>query len=226
MKRLLISKKDALYIIVGVTILCFAINWFLSPQGLVTGGIAGLGIVVETISEQLIGFKIPIWMTTMLLNLPLFFISIKQRGFEFAKKSLYAVLLTSFSLWYMAFIPNPFAIGDDLLLTAIFGGLGLGTGIGIVLKSSATTGGSDMLASIIKFKHPKFPIPQLMLGIDGVIILAGFFIFGPVNAMYAIISVMITSKTISTVLEGGHHAKAAFIMSDKNQEISQAIMEK
>lgn len=226
MKKLLISKRDTMLIIVGVTILSFAINWFLSPQGLVTGGIAGLGIVVEEISQRLFGFEIPIWLTTMLCNLPLFWISIRQRGFEFAKKSLYAVMLTSFSLWYMAFIPNPFAVGDDLLLTAIFGGLGLGTGIGIVLKSSATTGGTDMLASIIKFKHPKFPIPKLMLCIDAFIILTGFFIFGPTKAMYAIISVAITSKSISAVLEGGHHAKAAFIMSPKNHEISAAIMQK
>lgn len=225
MKKLLVSRREAMLIIVGVTILSFAINWFLSPQGLVTGGIAGVGIVVEEVSQRLMGFKVPIWITTMMLNLPLFLISIKQRGFEFAKKSLYAVLLTSFSLWYMDFIPNPFMVGDDLLLAAVFGGLGLGVGIGIVLKSSATTGGSDMLASIIKFNHPKFPIPKLMLCIDAVIILAGFFIFGPEKAMYAIISVVITSKSISSVLEGGRHAKAAFIMSNKNQEISKAIME-
>ena len=127
----------------------------------------------------------------------------------------------------MAFLPNPFEkIGNDLLITAVFGGVILGIGVGLVLKSSATTGGSDMLASIIKFKHPKFPIPKLMLVIDGFIILMGFFIFGAQNAMYAIISVVITSRTISTVLEGGHQAKAAFIMSNENLAISQAIMEK
>lgn len=224
MKRLLISRKDFLYIFIGVTILSLGISWFLSPQGLVTGGIAGVGIIVEEVSRRMVGVTFPIWMTTMALNIPLFAISIKQRGFEFAKKSLYAVMLTSFSLWYIGFIPNPFQVGDDLLLAGIFGAVLLGTGIGVVLRSSATTGGSDMLASIIKFKHPKFPIPKLMLCIDAFIILGGFFIFGPTNAMYGIISVVITSKCISAVLEGGHHAKAAFIMSSKNEEIAETIL--
>lgn len=225
MRRLLINKREAGLIVLGVTILCLALTWFLSPIGLVSGGIAGLGIVIEAISENLVGVKVPIWMTTILFNLPLFLISIKQRGFEFAKKSLYAVMFTSFSMWYMAFLPNPVDVGGDLLLTAIFGGAGLGIGVGIVLRSTATTGGSDMLASIIRFKHPKFPIPQLMLCIDGLIIVAGLFIFGPIKAMYAILSVFVTSKCISFVLEGGHAAKAAFILSPKSEEISMAIME-
>ncbi|MGL4362931.1 MAG: YitT family protein [Cellulosilyticaceae bacterium] len=225
MKQLYISKKDAYLIILGVSILSLSIVWFLQPSGLVTGGISGLGIVVQEISLRTIAFGIPIWMTTILFNIPLFIISIKQRGFYFAKKSLYAVMFTSFSLWYISYLPNPFASVDDLLLNAIFGGIGVGIGIGIVLRSAATTGGTDMLASIIKYKHPKFPIPQLMLCIDGLIILAGLFMFGPTNAMYAVLSVFVTSKAISTVLEGGRHAKAAFIVSEYSDVIAKAIME-
>lgn len=225
MKRLLITKREASMIILGVTILSLGLTWFLSPIGLVSGGIAGLAIVIEAVTGRIFGVPIPLWMTTMLFNLPLFLISIKQRGFGFAKKSLYAVLFTSFSMWYMQYLPNPIDVEGDLLLTAIFGGAGLGIGIGIVLRSSATTGGSDMLASIIRFKHPKFPIPQLMLCIDGLIILAGLFVFGPIKAMYAILSVAVTSKCISFILEGGHSAKAAFIISSQTDAISQAIME-
>lgn len=226
MRRLLITKKEALYIFLGVTIISFAISWFLSPQGLVTGGLSGIGIIIEEVSVRTLGFKVPLWLTTIVFNIPLFAISIRQRGFDFAKKSLYAVLLTSFSLWYIEFLPNIFNIGNDLILTSIFGGAALGIGVGIVLRASATTGGSDMLASIIKFKHPKFPIAKLMLMIDSCIILGGFFIFGPVNAMYGIIAVMVTSRCISYVLEGGHSAKAAFIISDKNEEIAEAILQK
>ncbi len=226
MRKLLISKKEALLIFLGVTVICCVITWFLMPQEMVTGGVAGLGIIVESLSESVLGFKVPISVTTILLNLPLFMISIRQRGFEFAKKSLYAVLLTSFTLWYMAFVPNPVPIGDDMLLTAVFGGVGLGAGVGLVLKASATTGGSDMLASIIKFKYANFPIAQLMLFIDGLIILGGFFMFGVVKAMYGIITITIASRMISRVLEGGHGAKAAFIMSSEYEAIAQAIMEK
>lgn len=226
MKKLLITKKEFFLIFLGVNILAIGINFFLAPLNLVTGGISGLGIVVEELGDMFFGFPIPIWLTTLALNIPLFVISIKQRGFEFAKKSLYAVILLSVALWYMELIPNPFALGDDLLLAAVFGGVGLGVGIGVVLRASATTGGTDMLASIIKFKLPKFPIAKLMLIIDGCIILSGFFLFGAHKAMYAIISVVITSKMIANVLEGTHFAKAAFIISDKSEEISIAIMER
>lgn len=226
MKKLLITKKELGFIWVGVTILALGINWFLSPLGLVTGGISGLGIVVEEVSKNTIGFAIPLWVTNLVLNIPLFIISIRQRGFEFAKKSLYAVFGLSAALWYTGFIPNPFIVGDDLLLAGIFGGVTIGLGVGTVLRGGGTTGGTDMLASIFKFKFPSFPIAQLMLVIDAAIILGGFFIFGPTNAMYAIISLYITSKVIGGVLEGVHYSKAAFIISDKSEEIAQVIMEK
>ena len=96
MKKLLISKKEFFLILLGVTILALGVNWFTSPLGLVTGGISGITIIVKHISNTYLGFEIPLWITNLVLNLPLFMISIKQRGFKFAKKSLYAVVLSSF----------------------------------------------------------------------------------------------------------------------------------
>lgn len=226
MKSLLISKKDFLCILLGTTLLALGINWFTSPLALVTGGISGISIVIKELSHMFMGYTIPIWMTTLVLNIPLFAISIKQRGVQFAAKSLWAVSLLTAALWYTEFIPNVFDVNDDLLLGGIFGGIIIGLGVGTVLKAGATTGGTDMLATIIKYKHNRFPIAKVMLGIDGFIILSGFFIFGPIKAMYAIISVFISSKVITGVLEGMNYAKVAFIMSDKEEAISQAIMEK
>ena len=226
MKKLLLARQEFMYILIGTALLALGINWFTAPIGLVTGGISGVAIIVQEVSTETIGFAIPLWLTNIVLNIPLFVISIKQRGFEFAKKSLWAVNMLSFALWYTEFIPKVFHAGDDLLLTSVFGGALLGLGIGTVLKSGATTGGTDMLASIIKFKRPTFPIAKLMLGIDALIILSGFFIFGSTKAMYAIISVFITSKVITNVLEGLNYAKAAFIISDKSEELAKMIMEK
>nr|WP_302598060.1 YitT family protein [uncultured Cellulosilyticum sp.] len=226
MKRLLIKKNEFLMILLGVTILALGINWFTSPLGLVTGGISGITIIVKTVSLQLLGFEIPLWVTNFVLNVPLFVISIKQRGFEFAKKSLWSVILLSCALWYTEFIPNIFNVNGDLLLGGVFGGVILGLGVGTVLRAGATTGGTDMLAAIIRFINPKFPIAKVMLGIDSLIILLGLLVFGSNKAMYAIISVYITSKVITNVLEGVNYAKAVFIMSDKNNIIAQEIMEK
>lgn len=226
MKKLLISKNEFLMILLGVTILALGINWFTSPLGLVTGGISGITIIVKTVSKEVLGFEIPLWVTNFVLNVPLFIISIKQRGFDFAKKSLWSVMLLTLALWYTEFIPNIFNVNGDLFLGGVFGGVMLGLGVGTVLRAGATTGGTDMLAAIIRFISPKFPIAKVMLGIDSLIILLGLLVFGSNKAMYAIISVFITSKVITNVLEGVNYAKAVFIMSDKNDVIAQEIMEK
>lgn len=226
MKKLFITKKEFLMILLGVTILALGINWFTSPLGLVTGGLSGVTIIVKEVSEKTLGFGIPLWITNFVLNIPLFAISIRQRGFKFAKKSLWSVVLLTCALWYTEFIPNLLDVQGDLLLGGVFGGAIIGLGIGIVLKAGATTGGTDMLATIIKFKHSRFPIAKVMLCIDALIILAGMLIFGSMKAMYAIIAVFITSKVITWVLEGLNYAKAAFIMSEKNEEIAHAIMNK
>lgn len=224
MKRLLIKKQDFLMILLGVTILSIGINWFTSPLNLVTGGLAGVTIIVKELSLKFLGFEIPLWITNLLFNIPLFIIGIKQRGFEFAKKSLWAVGLLTLALWYTAFIPNVLNVQGDLVLGGIFSGAIIGVGIGIVLRTGATTGGTDMLATIIRYKHSRFPIAKIMLAIDSTIILAGLLIFGPIKAMYAIISVFIASKVITAVLEGIHYAKAAFIISDKSEAIAEGIM--
>lgn len=224
MKKLLITKKEFFMILLGVTILALGINWFTSPLGLVTGGLSGVTIIVKEVSQKILGYGIPLSVTNLVLNIPLFVISIRQRGFKFAKKSLWSVILLTCALWYTEFIPNILDVKGDLLLGGVFGGAIIGLGIGIVLKAGATTGGTDMLATIIKFKHSRFPIAKVMLAIDGLIILLGMMIFGSTKAMYAIIAVFITSKVITWVLEGLNYAKAAFIISDKNKEIADAIM--
>lgn len=226
MKKFFITKKEFLMILLGITILALGINWFTSPLGLVTGGLSGVTIIVKEVSEEAFGYGIPLWITNLVLNIPLFVISIKQRGLNFAKKSLWAVGLLTCALWYTEFIPNILDVQGDLLLGGVFGGAIIGLGIGIVLRAGGTTGGTDTLATIIKFKHSRFPIAKVMLAIDAIIILSGMLIFGSMKAMYAIIAVFITTKVITWVLEGLNYAKAAFIMSERSEEIADAIMHK
>lgn len=220
-----INGKDLLRIMIGITIVALGITWFTPPLGLVAGGISGLSIVIRELSEKIFGYGVPLYVTNVVLNIPLFAIAIKQRGFAFAQRSLYAVIWLSVALWYCELLPNLFEAENDLLLGAIFGGAFFGTGVGIVLRISASTGGTDMLASIIKFKHPSFPIVSLIRVIDGIIILSGFFVFGTHKGMYAIISMVTASYMINIWLSGMHFAKAAFIISEKNDEISQAVIQ-
>lgn len=219
-----ITWRETLLILGGTTIMAFGLAWFLSPAGMVIGGVSGLGIIIRQLSGEAFGREIPLWVTNLVLNIPLFALSIRQRGVKFAQKSLLAVVWLSVALWISDFIPNLFYQGEDLLLAAVFGGLSFGVGIGMALRASSTTGGTDMLASIIKYQKPHFPMAKLMLAIDGTIILCGLFVFGPRNTMYALISVVINTYVMNMILEGMHFAKAAFIMSSKNEQISQAIL--
>ncbi len=213
-------------IVIGTAIVAFGINWFLAPFGIVTGGISGIGIILEGLSESLLHFKIPLALTNIVLNLPLFMIAIRQRGFLFARKSVFAVLMLSLWLSVVSFIPNPFGGGEDLFVSALFGGALSGIGIGFVLRSGASTGGTDMLASIIRFKYGNLPIARLMLMIDGAVLIAGLFTFGADKAVYAISAVIVSTRMVSNILDGLHYAKAAFIISKESECISKDIMQK
>ncbi len=217
------NGKELFSILSGATIIAFGVTWFAAPHGLVTGGVTGIAIVVRWLTSHALGYGVPLWVTNLVLNIPLFLVSIHQRGFSFAQKSLYAVVWLSAALWFTEMVPNIFTFGDDLLLASVFCGVLNGTGVGLALKVSATTGGTDMLASAIKYKWNHLSISRLIMMIDGVIIVSGFFIFGAGKAMYAVISVVISSQVTNSILEGMYFAKAAFILSEKSAQISTGI---
>lgn len=207
--------KNYLMIMVGITILAIGINVYYSPQHLVTGGISGLAIILDYV------FKIPLWLTNIIVNIPLFVVGIKIKGMDFAKKSIFGAAYVSVALWYTSFIPK---VQADLLIASVFGGLFVGAGVGLVLRSSGSTGGTDLLAIIIKHYLKKIPINQIMMCIDGMIVLVGLFVFGVEKAMYALISIFIVSKVVNTLVEGVNYSKQVHIISEKSDEIAQELM--
>ncbi len=207
--------KNYLMIMVGITILAIGINVYYSPQHLVTGGVSGLAIILDYV------FSIPLWLTNVIVNIPLFIVGIKIKGMDFAKKSIFGAAFVSVALWYTSFIPP---VQSDLLISSVFGGLFVGAGVGLVLRSSASTGGTDLLAIIIKHYLKKIPINQIMMCIDGMIIVVGLFVFGVEKAMYALISIFIVSKVVNTLVEGVNYSKEVHIISEKSSEIAQELM--
>lgn len=215
---------EYLSIIIGTTSLAIAINVFFEPFGIVTGGVSGLSIIIKSLAEAKLGLDIPLWLTNIALNLPLFIVGIKILGIKFLSRTIFATLYLSFALFYTKFIPTYFLDGTELILISLFGGVLSGFGLGLVFSSFATTGGTDLAATIIQryFKH--ISISKLLLMLDTLIIVLGVFMFGFVKAMYAIIAVYITSKVIDSVLEGLSFSKAAFIISEHSSQISQKIL--
>jgi len=219
------SRKENIlnyiYIIIGSTILAAGVNMFFAKIKLVTGGLSGLAIIIEYITDKQYGVGIPLWFTNIAVNIPLLAIAIKLKGREFVGKSMFAAAYLSFALFYTSFIPAPEV---DFLLSSIFGGVFVGIGLGFVLRASASTGGTDLAANIIKVYMKNIPIAKIILVIDSTIVLLGAFVFGVEKAMYALISIYIVAKVIDSILEGINFSKAVFIISDNSKEIAEALM--
>ena len=198
------TKKETMlnyiYIIIGATILAAGINMFLAKIKLVTGGLSGLAIVIEYLTDKYYGKGIPLLFTNIVVNIPLLAIAIKLKGKEFVGKSVFAAAYLSFALFYTSYIPAPEV---DFLLASIFGGVLVGTGLGFVLRASASTGGTDLAANIIKVYLKNVPVSKIILAIDSTIILIGAFVFGVEKAMYALISVYIVTIRVESPLHLG-----------------------
>ncbi|MDD3253155.1 MAG: YitT family protein [Lachnospiraceae bacterium] len=209
--------RDYALIILGSFIMGFAIKNIYDPVGLVTGGVSGLAIIAKN------QWEVPLWITNTVLNIPLFLASVKLKGWSFIKRTLVATVSLSLSLYVLPEIPF---LMDDLFLTALFGGIISGIGVGLVFVCQATTGGTDMLAALIQRKFRHYSIAQIMQVLDAVIVLVGAQIFGITYALYALIAIFAVSKISDGIIEGMKFSKAAFIISEKSEEISEAIMEK
>lgn len=208
--------RDYVVIILGSFLMGFAIKNIYDPVGLVTGGVSGLAIIAKN------QFGVDLWVTNTVLNIPLFLFSIRLKGWRFIKRTLAATVTLSLSLYVIPEIPF---LMDDLFLTALFGGLISGVGAGLVFACQATTGGTDMLAALIQRKYRHYSIAQIMQVLDAIIVLVGAGIFGVTYALYALIAIFAVAKVSDGIIEGLKFSKVAFIISEKSEEISRAVME-
>ena len=209
-------------ILLGTVFMAISIKSIYDAMGLVTGGFTGISIMIKGMSEAYAGRGIPLWFTNLLLNLPLFTIAMMLKGSRFLRKSLFGTLFLSVWLYLL---PRISLIQGDILLTALFGGLLSGIGIGLVLRAGATTGGVDLLATLIHDRYRHFAIVQIMLVIDAVIIISGAYLFGMNCALYAVLAVYVTTRVSDLIVEGSKFAKVVYIITEKYEEAALMIME-
>ncbi|HIX52332.1 MAG TPA: YitT family protein [Candidatus Lachnoclostridium stercoripullorum] len=210
------AAQDYLIIVLGAFIMGFAIKNIYDPQGLVTGGVSGLAIILKDQAG------IPLWITNMCVNVPLFFLSLRLKGWKFVKRVLVAEAALTVSL---AILPEYAFLKDDLILTALFGGVFSGVGTGMMLLCHATTGGTDTMAALIHTKLRHYSINQILQVLDGLVVVAGAGVFGVRYAFYAVIAVVVLAKVSDGMIEGMHFAKAAYIITDYKEQISREIMD-
>ena len=212
---------DYLMIIVGTGLMSLAINSVFDAAGMVTGGFSGIAIIIKAWTKNLIEGGIPLWVTNCVLNLPLFVIAWKVRGFSFIKRAILGEI--SLSVW-LAIQPVWNLAGNDLLLSALYGGVIQGVGIGLVFLGGGTTGGTDMMAAIIQKFLKHYSIAQIMQVIDAMVVLVGMYVFGVHKALYAIIAVYLVTKVSDGLIEGLKFSKAVYIITGKPKEISDMII--
>ena len=214
--------KDIFLILLGTFSMALSINLFFEPMDLVTGGVTGLALIVRYLTEGMVEGGLPIWLLNFAFNIPLFIAAFIILGFRTIAKTLFATLsLTGF----LYIIPSTVDYFEgDLLLSGIFGGILAGIGIGLVILTMTTTGGTDLLAMMVQKKKPYYSIPQLIMVIDGLVVVCGAIAFGIHKSLYAIIAVFVCSKISDSILEGMKFAKSAFIISDHHQLIADEVL--
>lgn len=213
---------EYLLIIIGTGLMALSINSVFDAAGLVTGGFSGVAIIVKAWTENLVEGGVPLWFTNFGLNIPLFLLGAKLRGFSFVKKAVIGEI--SLSAW-LAVQPVFPLVGDDLLLAAVYGGVIQGVGIGLVFLGRGTTGGTDMMAALIQKRIRHYSISQVMQLIDGIVVIMGMYVFGIQRALYAIIAVYLVAKISDGIIEGLKFSKAAYIVTEKPEEVSKMIMD-
>lgn len=221
-----ISKKykkiyEYAWVVAGTGCLAFAIQCLYEPVELVTGGFTGLSIIIKNITSGWLEGGIPLWFSNLILNIPVFIIGYFLKGKAFIGKTLFGTLLLS--VWLYVIPPIGLAEGD-YMIAAIFGGVLAGIGIGFVLKAGATTGGTDMVASLLQMKMRQYSIVQIMQVLDNLIVVAGLFIFGMRPALYSVIAIVVATYVSDMVLEGSNYAKGVFIITSQHEEVANRII--
>ena len=203
--------------IVGAAIMAFGTSAFLLPNQLSSGGLSG----IATITYYLL--KIPMGAMIMALNIPLFILAGYKLGKEFFTKSLIGTV--SLSVFIDIFDKYP-AITKDRFLACIYGGALIGIGTAIILKVGASTGGTDLVATVIKGYNPYISMSRYLIIMDIVIISLNVLFFKHIEiGLYSAIAIYLYGQMIDIIFEGVYYTKLLFIISDKNEEISKAIGE-
>ena len=203
---------------VGVSITALALVWLLIPNKIAAGGVSGLAIVVYHL------WGLPVAITMLILNLPLFLACLTAFGPRYGVKTLFGTTFISIMIEFWDKVMNLIPLTKDPLLASLYGGVIAGVGIGIAFRFRGTTGGTDLAAQLLN-RLSGISVGHSLLLFDGfVIILAGLAFNSSELALYAIITLFITSKALDAILEGLDYAKAAIIISEHSGVIGERIL--
>lgn len=212
-RKLLVKK--VFFTVLGAIIVAFALETFFVPADIIDGGITGIALILN----KLTGWSLGIFL--LVLNIPFILLGYKQIGKSFALASILGVSVMSLGT---LFIPHGH-VTTDPLISSVFGGLILGVGVGLVLRSNGTTDGTETVAILISRKSA-LSVGEIVLIINIFILLSGGLVFGWTKALYSIIAYYIAVKMIDMTMNGFQENKAVWIISEQSRELGQAIMDR
>ncbi len=212
--------KSAVLILFGAAVYALAYNLFLIPHQIVPGGVTGIAMILNRY------FQTPIGMITILLNIPIFLLGARVIGKMYTVKSIVAVIISSALIDFFTYVFTLREVTDNKILAALYGGIMLGIGLGIIFRGQASTGGTDIIGQVIN-RHSNFSTGNSIMIVDFLIIsVAGLAFQNFELALYGYLTLFFSTKVIDIVLEGISYTRAAFIISEKNQLIANAVLKK
>ena len=207
--------KEWIFVIIGSLLMAFSTAQFLLPNYLSTGGFSGIATIIYYL------WKIPMGTTTILLNLPLFIIAYLKIGRKFLIKSIIGTILMSL---FLNILENLAPLTQDKLLACIYGGIIMGLGTALILKGASSTGGSDLITSIVKKYKPEIRSSNFIMIFDTIIVISNVIFFKTIEiGLYSAIAIYLMGKIIDIFFEGINFAKMMYIVSDKYGDISELI---
>lgn len=209
--------KKIIMVLIGTFIYSAGVGLFLDPNGLAPGGVVGISVIVS----HLFGGETGTWY--FLFNVPIVLLGWWKFGGRFIIWSFLSVLCNSLFTNFFGHFPS---ITNELLLAALAGSILTGVGIGIVLRSGATTGGTDIIIKVLRRKYPSIKTSTFFMVVDIVIVAAAGILFRDFNiAMYAFIAVVVAGRVMDYVLYGKDEATLVFIVSDKADTLLERILQ-
>ena len=211
-KKIKTIAIEILEIIIGAIIMALATSLFLLPNQLSTGGLTGIATIVYYF------LKIPMGTTILVLNIPLFLLAIYRLGKNFAFRSIIGTIAYSISLNITEKIEP---ITQDGFLACIYGGVLIGLGTAIILKGNGSTGGSDLVSSVIKTYKPDIKMGYIITIIDTMVVLFNVLFFREIEiGLYSAIAIYLMGKVIDIVFEGVNFTKLLIIISNKKNKVN------
>ena len=213
--------RDLPAIMLGCAIAAFATDVFMIPNGLAAGGLTGLATIIAELGRRA-GISLPVGIQTIVMNALLLLVVVRSGGLKYVVQTVTGLVLFGFFTDLFA----PFVLHlqhEDIMLSALWGGIVSGIGYGLVFRCGANTGGSDTIGQIIARKS-SLPVGATVMAIDVAVCAASAPVFSVANALYAALSMVLMGYVVDMVVDGGNTQRAAFIISDHFEDIEHDIL--